>query len=117
MGNAQPKLLLGWNNNFSYKNFDLNFFLRGTFGHKIFNATRADLSYVTAAAVNNLLVSAKDDKVADIKNSFYSDRYIESGSYVRLDNATLAYSFRRPVKGINNIRVYVTGNNIFTITD
>ena len=117
MGDAQPKLLLGWNNSFRYKNFDLNFFLRGTFGHKIFNATRADLSYVTAASVNNLLVSAKDDKVADIKNSFYSNRYIESGSYIRLDNATVSYTIPKPVKGLNSIRVYVTGNNIFTITD
>jgi iron complex outermembrane receptor protein len=116
MGDAQPKLLVGWNNNFRYKNFDFNFFLRGTFGNKIFNATRADLSYVTAAAVNNILASAKDDKVADIKNSFYSNRYIESGSYVRLDNATLAYTFTKPVNGINSIRVYVTGNNLFTIT-
>jgi iron complex outermembrane receptor protein len=116
MGDAQPKLLVGWNNNFRYKSFDFNFFLRGTFGNKIFNATRADLSYVTAAAVNNILASAKDDKVVDIKNSFYSNRYIESGSYVRLDNATLAYTFTRPVNGINSIRIYVTGNNLFTIT-
>ena len=117
MGNAQPKLLVGWNNNIRYKNFDLNFFLRGTFGHKIFNATRADLSYVTAAGVNNLLSSASQDKVADIKNSFYSNRYIESGSYVRMDNATLAYTFQKPAKGISSIRLYITGNNLFTITD
>ena len=117
MGNAQPKLLVGWNNNIRYKNFDLNFFLRGTFGHKIFNATRADLSYVTAAGVNNLLSSASEDKVADIKNSFYSNRYIESGSYVRMDNATLAYTFQKPAKGISSIRLYITGNNLFTITD
>jgi TonB-dependent starch-binding outer membrane protein SusC len=117
MGNAQPKLLLGWNNNIRYKNFDLNFFLRGTFGHKIFNATRADLSYVTAAGVNNLIKTAVDDKVADIKNSFYSNRYIESGSYVRMDNATLAYTFNKVAKGISSLRFYVTGNNLFTITD
>jgi iron complex outermembrane receptor protein len=116
MGDAQPKLLVGWNNNFRYRNFDFNFFLRGTFGNKIFNATRADLSYVTAAAVNNILVTAKDDKVADIKNSFYSNRYIESGNYVRMDNATVAYTFTKPVNGINSIRIYITGNNLFTIT-
>ncbi len=116
MGNAQPTLLMGWNNNLRYKNFDLNFFFRAVLGHKIFNATRADLSYVTAAAVNNLLVSAKDDKVVDTKNSFYSNRYIENGSYLRMDNATLSYTFNKPVKGMNHIRVYVTGNNIFTIT-
>jgi TonB-linked SusC/RagA family outer membrane protein len=116
VGDAQPKLLLGWSNNLRYKNFDLNIFLRGVFGNKIFNATRADLSYVTAATSNNILVSAKDDAIADNKNSFYSTRYIEKGDYVRLDNATLAYTFAKPVKGVNSIRVYTTANNLFTIT-
>ncbi|QJD96663.1 SusC/RagA family TonB-linked outer membrane protein [Mucilaginibacter robiniae] len=115
-GSAQPKVIMGWNNTFRYKNFDLNVFLRGTFGNKIFNATRADLSYTAAATTNNILVSAANDKISDVRNSFYSDRYIESGSYVRLDNATLGYNIVKSVKYINNIRVYVTGNNIATIT-
>lgn len=116
-GNAQPKLLIGWNNNFTYKNLDVNFFFRSVLGHKIFNATRADLSYVTAASVNNLLVSANEDKSADNRNSFYSNRYIESGNYVRLDNATVSYTFRKPVEGVNSLRVYVTGNNLLTFTN
>src|SRR5205085_6566697 len=49
VGSAQPKMLMGWNNNVRYGKFDLNVFIRGVFGNKIFNATRADLSYVTAA--------------------------------------------------------------------
>lgn len=117
MGSPQPKVLLGWNNSLRYNNFDFNIFFRAVLGHKLFNATRADLSYVTAAAVNNILESAKDDKVADTKNSYYSNRYIESGNYVRLDNATLAYTFEKPVKGINSVRLYVTGNNLLTITN
>ncbi|MEQ1623448.1 MAG: SusC/RagA family TonB-linked outer membrane protein [Sediminibacterium sp.] len=116
MGNAQPSLLLGWSNTFRYKQFDLNIFLRGVFGNKIFNATRADLSYTTAAAQNNILKSAADDKVADTKNSFYSDRYIENGGYLRMDNATLAYSLPNPIKYITNLRLYATVNNLFTIT-
>jgi iron complex outermembrane receptor protein len=116
LGNAQPKMLMGWSNSFKYKKWDLNFFLRGVFGNKIFNATRADLSYVTAAAQNNILVSAKDDKITDNRNSFYSDRYIEKGNYVRLDNTTLSYNFGGVAKGISNLRLYVTGNNVFTIT-
>ncbi|PZR29183.1 MAG: SusC/RagA family TonB-linked outer membrane protein [Citrobacter freundii] len=115
-GSPQPKLMMGWSNNLRYKNWDLNFFFRSVLGHKLFNATRADLSYVTAASVNNILVSANGDKVADIKNSYYSDRYIESGSFVRLDNATVSYTFAKPVKGINSLRVYVTGNNLLMIT-
>jgi TonB-dependent starch-binding outer membrane protein SusC len=116
MGNAQPKLLMGWSNTVTYKNFDLNVFFRGVFGNKIFNATRADLSYVTAAAANNILVSSADDKVVDTKNSFYSDRYIENGSFIRLDNATLAYNIKKSVKYVKSIRVYTSVNNLFTIT-
>jgi TonB-linked SusC/RagA family outer membrane protein len=117
VGDAQPKILMGWSNSVRYGNWDLNIFLRGVFGNKIFNATRADLSYTLAAAQNNILNSAKDDKITDNRNSYYSTRYIESGSYVRLDNATLSYTFGSPVKGITNLRLYATGNNIFTITN
>lgn len=117
VGDAQPKILMGWSNSVRYGNWDLNVFLRGVFGNKIFNATRADLSYVVAGAQNNILNSAKDDKITDNRNSYYSTRYIESGSYVRLDNATLSYTFGSPVKGISNLRVYATGNNLFTITN
>jgi TonB-dependent starch-binding outer membrane protein SusC len=117
VGDAQPGLLMGWVNNFTYKNFDLNIFFRGVFGLKLYNATRADLSYISAAANKNILVSAKDDKLSDTRNSYYSTRYIETGDYIRLDNATLGYNFKNPVKNINSIRLYVTANNLFTITD
>lgn len=117
VGDAQPKILMGWSNSVRYGNWDLNIFLRGVFGNKIFNATRADLSYTLAAAQNNILNSAKDDKITDNRNSYYSTRYIESGSYLRLDNATLSYTFGSPVKGITNLRLYATGNNLFTITN
>lgn len=116
-GSPHPKLLLGWNNTLSYKNFDLNFFFRGVFGNKIFNVTRADLSYTGNATVNNLSTHAADDLMTDAKNNAYSTRYIEDGSYIRLDNATLSY--RLPLKQesyINNLRFYLTSNNIFVIT-
>ncbi|CAH0275832.1 TonB-dependent receptor SusC [Pedobacter sp. Bi27] len=116
LGNAQPKVIMGWSNTFKYKELELNIFLRGTFGNKIFNATKADLSYTAGAAVNNILNSAADDKVTDTRNSFYSDRYIESGSYVRLDNATLGYNFKNLIKYVSNVRVYLSTNNLFTIT-
>lgn len=116
LGNPQPSIIMGWNNTFRYGNFDLNVFFRGTFGNKIFDATRADLSYTAGATVGNILNSAANDKIIDTRNSFYSTRYIENGSYVRLDNATLGYNIKSPVKYVNNIHIYVSGNNIFTIT-
>jgi len=117
IGNAQPKILAGLNNNFKYKRFDLNFFFRGVFGAKIFNATRGNLSYTPNATVSNLsaLVTAAD-KVGDARNSFFSTRYVESGNYVRLDNATLGYNVDPKIKGIKSVRVYVTGDNLLTFT-
>lgn len=117
VGNAQPKVLAGWNNNFKYKRFDLNFFFRGAFGAKIFNVTRGNLSYTPNATVSNLsgLLTA-DDKVGDARNSFFSTRYIENGNYIRLDNATLGYNIPTKIKGMRNIRVYVTGDNLLTFT-
>jgi iron complex outermembrane receptor protein len=118
IGDAQPRILAGWNNTLRYGKFDLNFFFRGTFGAKIFNATRGNLSYTPNAAVSNLssLLTA-DDKVSDPRNSFFSTRYVENGNYIRLDNASLGYTVDTKIKGINNLRVYLTGNNLLTITN
>ncbi|MFT4204441.1 MAG: SusC/RagA family TonB-linked outer membrane protein [Chitinophagaceae bacterium] len=116
-GSPHPKLLVGWGNTLSYKNFDLNFFFRGSFGAKIFNVTRADLSYTTNATTNNISIHAADDLMTDSKNNAYSTRYIESGNYVRLDNATLSYRLPMKPEGyLSNLRFYLTANNLFVIT-
>ncbi len=116
LANPHPKLLLGWNNTLNYKNFDFNFFFRGVFGNKIFNATRADLSYTVNAAVINISNQAVNDLMTDAKNNSYSDRYIENGSYVRLDNATLGYKVPVQNNIIKSLRLYVTGNNLLVVT-
>ncbi|OCX52279.1 SusC/RagA family TonB-linked outer membrane protein [Mucilaginibacter sp. PPCGB 2223] len=116
LGSPQPKALVGWSNTINYKKFDLGFFFRGSFGGKIMDATRADLSNVSAATINNIVNSASGDKITDIKNSYYSDRYLEDGSYVRLDNATLGYTLKKPFTNVSSIRVYFTANNVFTLT-
>ena len=117
LGNAQPKLLLGFANTFRYKSFDLNFSLRGVFGNKIMNATRADLFRPATAASTNILVDAANELPADTRDYTYSSRYIESGSYVRLDNATLGYTFKK-ITGdyIKSLRLYLSSNNLFVIT-
>lgn len=116
IGNSQPKLLMGWSNSFRYKNFDLNIFLRGVFGNKIFNATRADLFRPNTAQYTNILKEAANESVADYNAYLYSTRFVESGTYVRFDNATLAYNFRNLHPYIKSIRLYVTANNLFVIT-
>ena len=116
LGSSQPKLLMGWNNSMKYKNFDLNVFIRGAFGNKIFNATRADLFRPSTAQYTNILVDAADESVKDINAYVYSSRFLENGSFVRLDNATLGYNFRKLGPFVKNLRVYTSVNNLFVIT-
>ena len=116
LSNAQPKLLLGWANNFRYQKFDLNIFLRGSFGGHVFNATRADLFRPKTAQYTNILEDAASETTADYNSYLYSSRFVESGSYLRLDNASLGYTLRNVGEYIKSLRFYVTGNNLFVIT-
>ena len=115
-GSAQPKFMMGWDNNFTYKKFDLNIFFRGVFGNKIFNATRADLFRPSTAMSNNILVDAANESPNDLNAYKYSTRFIEDGSYIRLDNMTFGYDFGKVGKYIKKIRIYETINNLFVIT-
>lgn len=116
-GSAQPKFMLGWDNNFTYKKFDLNIFFRGVFGNKIFNATRADLFRPATAMTSNILVDAANESPNDLNAYKYSTRFIEDGSYLRLDNLTLGYDFGKVGRYIKKIRIYETINNLFVITN
>lgn len=114
-GSAQPKLLYGWNNSFKYKQFDFNFFIRGVYGNKILNATLADMNAPLYALKTNIPVVTLSESYTDDKAQFVSDRYLESGSYLRLDNVTLGYTLQ--IKGNKSLRLYASGNNLFIITN
>ena len=115
-GDAQPKLIYGWNNSFSYKNWDLNFLVRGVLGNKILNATKASLNTPADAKLQNIPRFTLGESFNDVNAYLISDRYLESGSYLRLDNATLGYSIKLKKQGINAIRFFFTANNLFVIT-
>jgi iron complex outermembrane receptor protein len=117
LGSPQPKLLAGWTNTLRYGNVDLNVFFRGVFGNKIFNATRADLFRPSTAQFTNILVDVADEKATDVNSYKYSSRFIEDGSYVRLDNATLGYNFKNTGEYVKSLRVYASVNNAFVITN
>ena len=116
LGNAQPKLLIGWSNNFTYKNFDLNIFMRAVLGNKIMNITRADLFRPSTARFTNIPVEVAEESANDFNSYRYSSRFLENGSYLRLDNATLGYSFKNISKNVKRIRLYASVNNLFVIT-
>ncbi|HLN55331.1 MAG TPA: SusC/RagA family TonB-linked outer membrane protein, partial [Bacteroidales bacterium] len=115
IGQAQPKLSYGINNTFTYKNWDLSFFIRGVYGNDVLNFSKmsyANLQWLPGA---NAL---KEGVTLGLKQSpFYNSYYIENGSFARLDNMTLSHSFLpKDMLGITNIRVYATTNNLLTIT-
>lgn len=139
LGNGMPKVYAGWNNTFRYKGFDLSLQFTGQFGFQILNAQRA--FYENNSIAYNRLKSAADyypavntdgtpvideatggQKMVRLSSSMsqgiWSD-YIENGDFVKLSSATLGYTF--PLKGnfrkyVNNLRVYVSGQNLFCIT-
>lgn len=117
LGCAQPKLTYGWNNTLVYGRWTLTAFMHGVLGNKIMNATRARLSNMGDAGLRNILKSAlAENKVTDINSHYLSDRYLESGSYLRLSTLSVAYDFGRIGTPINNLRLQVTCNYLFCIT-
>ena len=116
VGNAQPKALVGWTNNVRYGNFDLNVFVRAVLGNKIMNVTRADLFRPNTAQFTNIPVEVAEESTADFNSYKYSSRFLEDGSYLRLDNATLGYTFKKAIPGVRSLRLYITANNLFVIT-
>jgi TonB-linked SusC/RagA family outer membrane protein len=116
-GSAQPKFIYGWSNTFLYKNFDFNFLIRGVTGNKILNGTLASLNNPADSKFQNIPRFTLGESFKDINAYLMSDRYLESGAYLRLDNATLGYTIRPNLKTIKSVRLYLSGNNIFIITN
>ena len=117
-GSAQPKLTYGWNNDFTWKNWTLTAFFQGVAGNKIFNATRCYYNNVSLVSngKNVLAEVAEGQNAHDSRAQAPSDRYLENGSYLRLSTLTLGYNFGKIGNWINNLRLYATCNNVFTIT-
>jgi len=108
---------LGWSNTFRYKNFDLNFFLRGQFGHDLVNTYRAffETSQSTVIASYNVVKTKYFDPALTSPLTF-SSLYVENASFVKLDNATLGYDFDLKSGYIKGLRAFFTGQNLFVIT-
>ena len=117
-GCAQPSVTLGWNNSFNYKNWNLTAFFTGVFGGKIYNSARAH--YTSAQMFSdgkNVLKEFLDYPAGDATSSLPSDRYLEDGSYVRLQTLSLGYTFKNLAGWLQSLQLYVNANNLFTITN
>lgn len=116
VGNAQPDFIAGWTNEFKYRDFDLSFTFRAVVGNDVYNVSRMALENRNVAGKEkNMLASVMDIPLQDAAQA--SSYYLEDGSFVKLDNITLGYNV--PVKKLGfmqNLRLYLTGQNLFTIT-
>ncbi|MBT3385612.1 MAG: TonB-dependent receptor [Prolixibacteraceae bacterium] len=123
VGSALPDVMYNFYTNMSYKRFDLNLNFNGVSGNKIYNHTAMNKFYKGQLATSNN-VTAKAIEFSDeaITNAaLVSTRFLEDGSFFRLNNMTLGYTFDTNALGIGNwakqMRLTLTGQNLFIITD
>jgi len=126
IGNPFPKLTLGLDLNASYKGFDLNMFISGVFGNKIYNTNIYDLQGMprlfnagvevldrwTPENPSNTIPRA-GEVAANVRAS---SRFVEDGAYTKLRNITLGYTIPALKNKINKLRVYVSAQNMICIT-
>ncbi len=123
VGTALPDVLYAFYFNFNYKDFDLGLNFNGVSGNKIYNHTAMSLFSRSQLSRNlNTTDFAVQFPNEDNSNSNeVSTRYLEDGSFLRLQNATIGYSLNPQNLGfgdlVNNIRFTITGQNLFVISD
>lgn len=113
-GQAIPKVLLGSNISFRYKNIDISLQINGAFGHKVYNGT--SLSYMNMNSLPDYNVLAEAPKRM-IKDQTATDYWLESGNYVNFDYLTVGWTVPlKPRRFLKGIRLAGTVNNLGTIS-
>jgi TonB-dependent starch-binding outer membrane protein SusC len=134
-GSPWPTLQAGMQFNASYRNFTINIQFIGVFGNKIYDDVRRvldsyqltnfrkDLNPWSASNPGGvdprLAVDVPGDPTVSFNNMAQTNRWLENGSYVRLRNLEIGYSFPKGTfgsTGISDTRVYVSGQNLLTLT-
>ena len=130
IGHGMPKYTFGITNTFNYWRFDFTVFIQGSYGNDIYNATRIDLEgmfdtknqsvdILNRWTTNNRYTDIPKAVKGNMDNVKNSTRFVEDGSYVRLKSLTLTYKLlenAKKIKGVPKISVYVTGQNLLTLT-
>lgn len=116
VGDAQPDFVFGWQNTFNYKKWDLSFFFRGTVGNDVLNIGK--IAYSNSQSLIGANVRKEALKIGLTQAPQMCSYYVEDGSHIRLDNLSIGYNFDTSRIGwLNNARVYITGQNLFVITN
>lgn len=128
IGNPNPDLTMGLSLNFGYKGFDLSLTARGVFGNQIAKSYRsfADSPYqnYTTEVFQRWHGEGTSNKMPRLTSGshtnyqYISDIWIENGDFVKLQNITLGYDFKKlfPNMPLGQARLYLSAQNLFTIT-
>lgn len=149
IGNPEPKFTYGIGNTLSYKNWDMTVYLTGSYGNRVVNYQRRWLEnprentnllekathYAVLTKINpdgpvdyrNLYISGGDadmpriaaSSASSTSNFRYSDKFVEDGSYLRIQNISIGYSFPTKwikIAKIENLKLYANLQNIYTFT-
>ena len=117
IGNAQPLFTFGWNNTVRWKNIDASLFFRGVYGNDVLNLTRWAYGPRESAADNVFMKDISKNNTVYTNKALFTDYYLEDGSYIKLDNVTVGYTFNfKEDSLVDNLRIYLTGQNLLTIT-
>lgn len=131
IGTPYPKHTGGFNNNFTYKNFDLNVFFQWSYGNEVLNANNIFMEGLNGAILGRNVKTTyvnrwtPENQHTTIPRSgssgisgVLSTRYIEDASFLRLKTISLGYNFRKNfIKGLQSARVYVAAQNLYTWTN
>lgn len=129
IGNPYPTLTMGFNLSAQYGNFDISLFVQGAYGQEVYNTNLYDLQGMprlfnsgvavldrwTGEGTSNTIPRA----LGAPENRNASDLFIEDGSYTRLKNLDIGYTFDENIFGesLSNLRIYLSGQNLITLTD
>ena len=130
LGNPFPDLIYGFENNFSYKNFDLSIYIQGTVGNEVFN-TRTRTNFFIRGEVPKYAEVANywspENPTSDIpRPGFVEGAYVpnsvdvEDGTHLRLKNVRLTYNLpvdKMGLNGVKNMSIYASGTNLLLLSD
>ena len=119
-GSPNPRTLLGLSANARYGKFSVVANMTGVFGQMIYNNTLNAVGAIGGiGAGKNIALSTFENSVKEATGnpSAATTRYLEKGDYLKMSNLTLAYAFGNLGSFVKGARVYVTGQNLFVITN
>lgn len=117
LGTAYPTINFGINNSFNYKNWDLNFFFRGSLGHSLINSYRGFYENTESTTVQNWNIVKTKYFDPNIKKAEYNSSHVEKADFMILDNATIGYNFNvKQGKSVGKIRTFLSVQTPFMFT-